>query len=188
VGGGGGSGSGSSGRPSRLYLQMRVRHHPLWQNLELWESAIMDGVGSDSLLRGGGGGGGGSMGGSSSSSGSSSAHGPGSSSSLSPSSSAAAAENRQALLLGQLGFFAFNMVEFCVPEEAVRRVLEKYARFVHLDVAHVSILLGSLGRFGEAARRAESASGGGGGNGNGGGGGGGGGGAAAAAAARGGEA
>ena len=40
------------------------------------------------------------------------------------------------------------MVEFCVPEEAVRRVLEKNARSVHLDLAHVPILLGSLGRFG----------------------------------------
>ncbi len=94
----------SGGRATRLYLQVRVRDHPLWQNMLYWESAVYDSVGSEISKMsaagagahhhavGGGGGGGGAE-------------------------SKAEGAREQEVIFGQLGFFAYNMITFGVPED-----------------------------------------------------------------------
>ena len=61
-------------------------------------------------------------------------------------------EREQDLLLGQLGFFAYQMIDFCVPQETVKKVLEKYGKFINLDSAHIATLMNSLASFADARR------------------------------------
>jgi hypothetical protein len=128
------SGGTSGGRSSRVYLQVRVRAHPIWQNMSFWESAIYESIGSEMSKIGGGADHGGGMLGA--------ARGR--------PQSAEQKEREQDLLLGQLGFFAYQMIDFCVPTEAVKHVLDKYARFIHLDASHLVSLTTSLQKFSDA--------------------------------------
>ena len=128
------SSGASGGRSSRVYMQVRIRAHPIWQEMSFWESAIYESIGSEmSKIGGGADHGGGALG---------AARGR--------PQSAEQKEREQDLLLGQLGFFAFQMIDFCVPTEAVKRVLDKYARFIHLDASHLVSLTASLQRFSDA--------------------------------------
>jgi hypothetical protein len=117
------------GRATRLYLQVRVKAHPLFQNMLFWESAVYDSVGSEISKfanegkegRSGGGVGGGSGDG--------------------------GGQKEQDVIFGQLGFFAYNMVAFGVPEADVRKLLDKYAKFIRLDASRTALLMTSLQTF-----------------------------------------
>jgi hypothetical protein len=61
------------------------------------------------------------------------------------------------VIFGQLGFFAYNMVSFGLAEEAVRGLLEKYARFVHLDDTQWALLVANLEAFCTEHRRQTAA-------------------------------
>lgn len=132
---------GGGGRARRLYLQIRVKNHPLWQDMQYWESAVYDSVGAemkkgDPLPGGAGSGGGGSKLGIAAMKGIAMGHllageskgVPGVSSSSSSSSSSSGGggsskadrmerEREAEVIFGQLGFFAYNMVAFGVPHE-----------------------------------------------------------------------
>jgi len=106
----------SNGRSTRLYLQTRVKNHPLWQNMSYWESAVYDSVGSE----------------------------------ISKMPSDTKNENKgreQDIIFGQLGFFAYNMISFGVPVDSVRKLVDKYARFIHLDAHHMTLLMASMDTF-----------------------------------------
>jgi len=124
------------GRPTRLYLQMRVRAHSIWQSVQFWETAIFDSIGSEmSKMKGQR-----SAAGMRKLTGGESVQSPGE------------REREQDLLLGQLGFFAYQMIDFCVPQETVKKVLEKYGKFINLDSAHIATLMNSLASFADARR------------------------------------
>jgi hypothetical protein len=128
----------SVGRPTRLYLQMRVRMHPLWQSIQFWETAIFDSIGSEmSKMKSQ----------RSSSTGMRKLTGGGD-----VTQSPGEREREQDLLLGQLGFFAYQMIDFCVPQDIVKKVLEKYGKFINLDTAHITTLMNSLASFADARR------------------------------------
>jgi hypothetical protein len=126
----------SVGRPTRLYLQMRVRTHSLWQSVQFWETAIFDSIGSEmSKMKSQR-----SSTGMRKLTGGEAVQSPGE------------REREQDLLLGQLGFFAYQMIDFCVPQETVKKVLEKYGKFINLDSAHIATLMNSLASFADARR------------------------------------
>jgi hypothetical protein len=104
----------------RLYLQARVRSHRLWQNQQFWESAVYETLGLEFSKV---------------------------SMYEAKSSENVRSGREREVSLGQLGFFAYNMIAFNVSVTEVRRLLDKYAKFIRLADAEWNSLLASVDAF-----------------------------------------
>lgn len=131
------AGSSSSPSPSptrhakKVYLQTRIRYHPVWQDEAFWEFAVYDTVGQEiSKLAA-----------------APSPSGGGPSSGAAAAAEAVRSERERDVTYGQLGFFAYTMVSFAVPKERVALLLEKYAKLVRLSEGQWGMLLASLAAF-----------------------------------------
>ena len=115
-------------KSTRVYLQARLRAHSIWRNTQYWESALYDAIGADGpkggkqqasaaaaalAARS-------SEGSSSGAAGAAASSSRGGLLSSAKASMAAAAESRREVdvLFGQLGFFAYTMVSFGLPEDS----------------------------------------------------------------------
>lgn len=83
----------------RLYLHSKVHRHRVWQNMRFWESAVLESI-SNEMSR----------------------------ASSSGVLEQEARDREVEVSMGQLGFFAYNMVKFEVPAESIRALLLKYSR------------------------------------------------------------
>lgn len=146
-------------RPKRVYAQARTRFHSLWQSGQYWESAVYETIGMELAKHGLGLGASGSHGHGSGSNG----HSTGGMMHLgfnlriggkdSKKAEAEAAAREAELAFGQLGFFAYTMIAFGLPEESVRRLLDKYTRALKLDDAKSTHLGGTVAAFAAESRQ-----------------------------------
>ena len=127
------------GKPAHAeYFQKRLRRHRLWQNMRFWESAVFESIGSEMAKI--------------SSDNRTEVHDRetdvrhGSASVCAGGLWLTGCRCLQ-ITMGQLAFFAFNMINFGLPMSFVQALMDKYAQFVKMEDAQWAFLVGEVQRL-----------------------------------------